>query len=680
MPTIRQLDPHVADLIAAGEVVERPASVVKELMENAIDAGANAITVEIAHGGMALIRVTDDGCGIAPDQCQTAFLRHATSKISSEYDLEAIGTLGFRGEALAAIAAVSRVELLTNQGQGLGTALSLEGGQVMEQEEAGCPKGTTMLVRDLFFNTPARLKFMKKDSAEGAAVFAVVQRLALSHPELSVKFIRDGKQELLTPGDGQLKSAIYAVLGRDLALGFLPVKGSGEHMEISGFVSLPTCCRGSRSYQHFFVNGRYIKSRVMMAALEEAYRNQKMVGKFPGCVLHLTVRPNSVDVNVHPTKTEVKFQNEQQVFTTVYHGVLAALNGDQSRPQAVVKSVLPRQDTVTPNQTSLHDLTVAASSRPKTVAPPPAAVASKPQPTPSPFRRVTPLDIPTVTEKKVAPSSSFISRPVVQRTVVEEKPAQAKAAVEPKQVSPTVVEEKPKAAAPVAAAPAPVAVEKPAPAPQVEKPVVAEVPAPVVEPEPEPTPVEEPQEPWVVRGELFHTYIMVEQGDKVVLIDKHAAHERVNFDRLKAQDYRPMVQELLIPITITPGPQERQVLLDGQEVLEGFGFQLEEFGAGSIAVRAVPDYLETGDVEPTLLELAKKLRLTGWADPTAARDEVMHTMACKAAIKGGQRNDPQELERVAQKVMAGEVKYCPHGRPVAIELTRGELEKQFKRA
>ena len=634
MPTIRQLDPHVADLIAAGEVVERPASVVKELMENAIDAGAGAITVEIAHGGMALIRVTDDGCGIAPDQCQTAFLRHATSKISSEYDLEAIGTLGFRGEALAAIAAVSRVELLTNQGQGLGTALSLEGGQLVEQEEAGCPKGTTMLVRDLFFNTPARLKFMKKDSAEGAAVFAVVQRLALSHPELSVKFIRDGKQELLTPGDGQLKSAIYAVLGRDLALGFLPVKGSGEHMEISGFVSLPTCCRGSRSYQHFFVNGRYIKSRVMMAALEEAYRNQKMVGKFPGCVLHLTVRPNTVDVNVHPTKTEVKFQNEQQVFSTVYHGVLAALNGDQSRPQAVVKSVLPRQDTVTPNQTSLHDVVGVAPVQ-RTTPPPPAAVAPKPQSTPCPFRRVTPLDAPTVQEKK---------------------------------------------AAPVATAPAPVAEEKPAPAPQVEEPVVEEVPAPVVEPEPEPTPVEEPQEPWVVRGELFHTYIMVEQGDKVVLIDKHAAHERVNFDRLKAQDYRPMVQELLIPITITPGPQERQVLLDGQEVLEGFGFQLEEFGAGSIAVRAVPDYLETGDVEPTLLELAKKLRLTGWADPGAARDEVMHTMACKAAIKGGQRNDSQELERVAQKVMAGAVKYCPHGRPVAIELTRGELEKQFKRA
>ena len=673
MPTIRQLDPHVADLIAAGEVVERPASVVKELMENAIDAGANAITVEIAHGGMALIRVTDDGCGIAPDQCQTAFLRHATSKISSEYDLEAIGTLGFRGEALAAIAAVSRVELLTNQGQGLGTALSLEGGQLVEQEEAGCPKGTTMLVRDLFYNTPARLKFMKKDSAEGAAVFAVVQRLALSHPELSVKFIRDGKQELLTPGDGQLKSAIYAVLGRDLALGFLPVKGSGEHMEISGFVSLPTCCRGSRSYQHFFVNGRYIKSRVMMAALEEAYRNQKMVGKFPGCVLHLTVRPNTVDVNVHPTKTEVKFQNEQQVFSTVYHGVLAALNADKTRPQAVVKSVLPRQDTVTPNQTSLHDFTAVTASH-GTVTMPPVA-APKPQAQPSPFRRVTPLG-------RVVPSAPVAEKPPAVQPERAKSVAQEKARpVVAERAVPVATQEK-KAPAPQ---PAPVveeavAEEKPAPAPQVEKPVEAEIPIPVVEPEPEPTPVEEPQEPWVVRGELFHTYIMVEQGDKVVLIDKHAAHERVNFDRLKAQDYRPMVQELLIPITITPGPQERQVLLDGQEVLEGFGFQLEEFGAGSIAVRAVPDYLETGDVEPTLLELAKKLRLTGWADPSAARDEVMHTMACKAAIKGGQRNDPQELERVAQKVMAGEVKYCPHGRPVAIELTRGELEKQFKRA
>ena len=342
MPEIKQLSPHVADLIAAGEVVERPASVVKELVENAIDAGAGAVTVEIEHGGMTLIRVTDNGCGIPAREAATAFLRHATSKISTEYDLEAIGTLGFRGEALAAISAVSRIDLLTKTADAsLGCALTLEGGRVVEQEEAGCPDGTTMVVRDLFYNTPARLKFTKKDAAEGAAVFAAVQRLALSHPELSVKFIRDGRQELLTPGDGQLKSAVYSVLGRDLALGFTEARGSGEDMSVSGFVSIPACCRGSRSYQHFFVNGRYVKNRTMMAALEEAYQNQKMVGRFPGCVLHLTVRPNRVDVNVHPAKTEVKFLTEQAVFDAVYYGVLTALNRTPGRPDLGFLGMVP---------------------------------------------------------------------------------------------------------------------------------------------------------------------------------------------------------------------------------------------------------------------------------------------------------------------------------------------------
>ena len=304
MPEIRVLDSHIADLIAAGEVVERPASVAKELMENAIDAGARKVTVEISHGGMTFLRVTDDGRGIPSSQLSTAFLRHATSKLRTEYDLEAIGTLGFRGEALAAIAAVSRVEVMSRTADSpLGASLSLEGGVAGAVEEAGCPLGTTLVVRDLFFNTPARLKFLKKDAAEGAAVFAVVQRVALSHPEVSVKFIRDGKQELLTPGDGQLQSAVYAVLGRELALGFRPVKATGEDMTVTGFVSLPACCRASRNWQFFFVNGRQIKSRLMMAALEEAYQNQKMVGKVPGCVLHLTTKLSAVDVNVHPAKT-----------------------------------------------------------------------------------------------------------------------------------------------------------------------------------------------------------------------------------------------------------------------------------------------------------------------------------------------------------------------------------------
>ena len=344
MPHILQLDPHVADLIAAGEVVERPASVVKELMENAIDAGADALTVEIQHGGMSLIRVTDNGCGIAAAEAETAFLRHATSKLRTEYDLEAIGTLGFRGEALAAISAVSRIGLLTRTAEeDLGAALSLEGGAVVHREEAGCPQGTTMVVRDLFYNTPARLKFLKKDTAEGAACFAMVQRVALSHPEVSVKFLRDGKQELLTPGDGQVQSALYAVLGRDMALGFTPVKGSGEDMSVSGFVSLPTCCRGTRGYQHFFVNGRYVKSRTMMAALEEAYANQKMVGKFPGCVLHLTTRLNAVDVNVHPTKQEVKFGSDKKVFDAVYYAVKSTLEADRTRPSLQVKPPRPAE-------------------------------------------------------------------------------------------------------------------------------------------------------------------------------------------------------------------------------------------------------------------------------------------------------------------------------------------------
>ena len=670
MPVIRQLSPHVADLIAAGEVVERPASVVKELMENAIDAGASAVTVEIEHGGMTLIRVSDNGGGIPADQAATAFLRHATSKISTEYDLEAIGTLGFRGEALAAISAVSRIDLLTKTADTpLGTALTLEAGVVLSQEEAGCPNGTTMVVRDLFYNTPARLKFMKKDAAEGAAVFAVVQRLALSHPELSVKFIRDGKQELLTPGDGQLKSAVYAVLGRDLALGFAPIQGSGEGMSVSGFASLPACCRGSRSFQHFFVNGRYIKSRTMMAALEEAYKNQKMVGRFPGCVLHLTVKPNAVDVNVHPTKTEVKFQSEQQVFSTVYHAVLSALTRDRTRPQAVLQA--PKvQDTVTPNQTSLtfQDVTAAPQAvQPQTgwkaaptyrPAPRQSAQAARPAQAAQTPQRPAPRTKPDIPPQ--ASAGSPFRRVTPLPSAKEEKPFAQAAAPVPAQEAPPVPEA---ATQPVPAAPAPEtssqqALKAPAPTPEVAS----------------------QEQPWLIRGELFRTYIMVEQGDKVVLIDKHAAHERANFDRLKAADYQPMVQELLSPVTFIPAPEDRTALLEQLPLLARFGFEVEEFGGSALAVRACPDYLDAGDIEDALLELAQRLQVNGAADPAAARDELMHTMACKAAIKGGQKNGSAELEEVVQMVMSGAVKYCPHGRPVAIELTKYQLEKQFKRA
>ena len=342
MPKIHCLERHVANLIAAGEVVERPASVVKELTENAIDAGATAVAVEIQRGGMGYIRVTDNGCGMEPEDAETAFLRHATSKIQNAFDLEAIGTLGFRGEALAAIAAVARVELMTRTAdREFGTGLTLEGGKVVEREVVGCPEGTTMIVRNLFYNTPARLKFMKRDVAEGAAVYAVVQHVALSHPEVSFRFVREGKEELLTPGDGDLRSAVYAVLGREVALGMLSCKRKDEELSVEGFISRPTCCRGNRSGQHFFVNGRYVKSRTMSAALEQAYQNQKMVGKFPGCVLRVACKLNAVDVNVHPAKTEVKFTSERKLFDAVYYAVKETLEAEQGHPQAELKPKVP---------------------------------------------------------------------------------------------------------------------------------------------------------------------------------------------------------------------------------------------------------------------------------------------------------------------------------------------------
>ena len=643
MPNIQVLDPHVADLIAAGEVVERPASVAKELMENAIDAGASTVAVEISHGGLTFLRVADDGKGIPAPQLKTAFLRHATSKLRTEYDLEAIGTLGFRGEALAAIAAVSRIEILTRTAQAeLGASLRLEGGVPGEIEEAGCPLGTTIVVRDLFFNTPARLKFMKKDAAEGAAVFAVVQRTALSHPEVSVKFIRDGRQELLTPGDGQLKSAVYAVLGRELALGFQEVKAAGEDMSVTGFASMPACCRNSRNWQFFFVNGRQVKSPLMAAALEEAYKNQKMVGKFPGCVLHLQTKLSAVDVNVHPAKTEVKFGAERAVFSAVYHAVLSALEGGPSHPRAVLKNTeiagVRRQDAVSGSQMRING-----------GLPAPARLSAGPAP------------LPTVV--RVHDSSYTPPAPIPPQ---REKLPLAKAAPRQEELPPDGTHAANAAAAQIPDSPPP----SPQPAPQAGGPV---------QKEPLPDAAGPEEAPWRVAGEVFNTYIIVERGESVYLIDKHAAHERMNFDRMRAEGYDPMAQALLVPVVFRLAPQEREAVLDRRELLEEFGFEVDELGQ-DLAVRQAPFDVDAADIPSALEELAQKLLASGSADPAAARDGLLHTMACKAAIKGGWHSAPQELERVAQAVMSGQVKYCPHGRPVAIELTKKELEKQFKRA
>lgn len=647
MPHIQQLDPHVADLIAAGEVVERPASVVKELVENAIDAGAKTVTVEIQHGGMTFLRVTDNGCGIAASEAEIAFLRHATSKIQDQHDLEAIGTLGFRGEALAAISAVSRVCLLTRTADApLGVSLTLEGGVTVQKEEAGCPAGTTLIVRDLFYNTPARLKFVKKDAAEGAAVFAAVQRIALSHPELSVKFLRDGRQDLLTPGDGQLQSAAYSVLGRDIALGLIPVQSSGDGISVSGFVSLPACCRGSRGYQFFFVNGRSIKSRVIMTALEQAYQNQRMVGKFPACVLHLTVKCSAVDVNVHPAKQEVKFCQERQVFDAVYYAVKAALESDHTRPAASFPSARPRAGVRAVQTTAAEGgrkrIPARSGEEPVFYGPAREALPAKKPPVSAPFETAAYLrsleldrDLPSCSASPAAGDREVLREGEIAQP--EKPPAHPP---EPEQ--------------------------SPGPLPE-------QAPVTVL------TPPQEPPAPWRLVGELFRTYLVVEQGDKLLLIDKHAAHERMKFDALKAEGYTPMVQYLLTPVVFTPPAEEGEVLLSHRALLEQFGFSVEDFGGGALAVRQAPDYVDAGEIESTLSELASGLLDHRRTDPADARDVLLHTMACKAAIKGSQKNSPEELNCVAQAVLSGQVKYCPHGRPVAVELNRRQLEKQFKR-
>ena len=532
-----------------------------------------------------------------------------------------------------------------------------------------------MVVRDLFYNTPARLKFMKKDAAEGAAVFAVVQRAALSHPEVSVKFIRDGKQELLTPGDGQLQSAVYSVLGRELALGFRPVKASGEDMTVTGFVSMPACCRGSRSWQFFFVNGRQVKSPLMAAALEQAYQNQKMVGKFPGCVLHLELKLSAVDVNVHPAKTEVKFGQERQVFSAIYHAVLSALESDRSHPQVELKNTVLAgvrpQDTVTPNQTRLGGPSWAAEER-QGERPPVLPQPPRRESVPSGVVQVHDTSYqgrPAVPAGERKPVGRFSPSPLAAVLTPaaparrEEAPGRATGSPIPQKGDSTGQGELPRR-------------NQEAP-PQVT--VAEERPGQERDASAGDTPLIPQEEGWRLAGEVLNTYIIVERGDTVYLIDKHAAHERMNFDRMKASGYDPMAQSLLAPAICRLSAQEREVLLAHGALLEEFGFEVDQLGQ-DLAVRQAPFDVAVEDIPATLEEIAQKLLTTGGADPAAARDELLHTMACKAAIKGGWKTSLQELERVAQGVMEGSVKYCPHGRPVAIELTKKELEKQFKRA
>ena len=680
MPQIQQLPPHLADLIAAGEVVERPASVCKELLENALDAGASAISTELERGGLTYIRITDNGCGIAPEQLPTAFLRHATSKLRRPEDLAAIGTLGFRGEALAAIAAVSRVDIFSRQtGADCGAMLHLEGGVPETVTEAGCPDGTTVCIRDLFYNTPARMKFMKKDTAEGAAAAGVVTHLALSHPDVSFKLLRDGQEILHTPGDGQLLSAIYAALGRDFANSLLPVSGSGGAVRVEGFITKPLAGHGTRGRQLFFVNGRFVKSQLLAAAVEEAYRNRLLKGRFPGCVLHITLPVNEVDVNVHPAKTVVKFLSDKTVFDAVHYTVKDALDREGQPAPTEKKPFYQtmtarefRETTPAPQGVKLpfvsgRPVGSAGGDRPTVNRFAPAA-----PPVQTPHETVRPAAAPQGDVWQVQDAAPESGKPftvpsgregIVYRITPpdtpEDIPACEQAAAEP--------EMEPAAAMPEAAP----ANDTTFPAPEA---------APVQQELEMPETADNGEVPWRIAGEVLKTYIICEDGEQNVwLIDKHAAHERIRFDALKADPVPPMAQQLLTPAAVTLTAEEYSAVLESLDVLAGYGFLCEDFGDGAVLVREIPDYIRAEDAAATLEELARKLLLQR-ADPAGARDELLHTMACKSAIKAGMTTDAAELAALVRQVQSGAVRYCPHGRPVAVQLRKYEVEKMFKRA
>ena len=651
MPHIIQLDRHVADLIAAGEVVERPASAVKELVENAVDAGATQITVEVQNGGMTFLRVTDNGCGIAPEDAPTAFLRHATSKIRTKEDLAAIGTLGFRGEALAAISSVSRIDLLTKTAEAEGVSLHLEGGVVTSQQPAGCPQGTTILVRDLFFNTPARMKFMKSDSAESSAIAAVVQQQALAHPEISFRLIRDGETQLQTSGDGERLAAIYTVFGRELAKNMLAVNGTWEKFHVTGYITKPTATRGNRALQYFFLNGRFIRSRLLSAALEEAYRNQMMTGRFPACVLELQMPLEAVDVNVHPAKTEVKFLNERAVFDAVHYAALSTLSNASGRvAMQMPKSPAPDAQPAAPQQTArpaerpaarpavnpnFYQAMQAGEYRRQAGAQPRTVLASQ-------------VQYPTRTPKPVEPAM-----PPVEKV--------------PFPITPPMAE-------PVSAPVKPAAKAEPEPAAIPKEPI----PTPA---EPEQLALDLPEQTFRLIGEAFDSYLIAEQGESVLFIDKHAAHERILFEKLKAEDHPIVSQKLMAPVSAELTREEAATVLENTEVLGKCGFEVADFGDGDVLIRQIPCDVDEKDAVSLLQELAADLLAGKTLAPETLRDNLLHTIACKAAIKAGWHTEGAEAAHLVAEILSRtDIKYCPHGRPVCIELTKSQLERQFKRS
>ncbi|CZT55030.1 DNA mismatch repair protein MutL [Eubacteriaceae bacterium CHKCI005] len=640
MAKIQVLDKQIAELIAAGEVVERPSSVVKELVENSIDAGASAITVEIQNGGVTYIRVTDNGSGIQRDDIPTAFLRHATSKVHTQEDLDHIGTLGFRGEALASIAAVSKVELLTcAKGEMIGSHYRIEGGEEVDMEDAGCPEGTTFIIRDLFYNTPARIKFLKKDVTEANAVAGVLDRIALSHPEVSIKFIRSGKEVLLTPGDGDLLSDVYAVFGRDFAKNLLPVDYTLHGIRVHGYISKPTAARPNRSMQYFFINSRVVRSRTAMAALEESCKGSVMVGRFPASVLHLEVALEGVDVNVHPAKIEVRFVNERPVFDAVYHACKNALQKEDDRKEMELQSaskppirILPVTPPAKLEQTKLTDQMGGKSySRREDDAVPSFQMQPMEKGKPSLTGSEDPL---FVSGKKLQ------EKPPVYQSIsyIPSKEESCSSDVDQNiETSQNDIE-------------------------------------PVVTQE-----AEEIEEPAIrVIGEAFSTYIILEVGKELFLIDKHAAHERLLYEQIK-KDATINHQMLLVPVPVTLEKSLYDAVLDHLSLLSQAGFETEDFGDGCILVRSAPLELDGADVELLVTELAGRL-VTCRRDLIPEQLEwIYHSVACRAAVKAGDKNSPKELYELAVRAFEEDVRYCPHGRPIAIRLTQKELEKQFGR-
>lgn len=648
MPKINVLPKHLAELIAAGEVVERPASVVKELLENSIDAGADNITVEIKNGGISYIRITDNGCGIERADIRNAFVSHATSKISSAEDLNGILTLGFRGEALASVSAVARVEVMTGASDDdNGTRYVIESGEEILLDDAGCPKGTTIIVRDLFYKTPARMKFLKKDVSEANAVAAVVDRIALSHPEISFRFIREGKQTLMTSGNGDLLTCIREIFGKEFSSGLIPAESNGQ-IKVSGYISKPAASRPNRNMQFFFINNRLIKTVTGSSALSEAYKNSIMVGKFPSCVLNIEVDPAFVDVNVHPAKTEVRFSDERCIFNAVYYACKNALSTGDTPKQ--IKEIY-KSDYYTAPEKPAEQIKISVSPTPKTdfwqhipkktEAEPIRIIENKAKKIDAPAEASDIIGEPKY-EKKLSSVSAFMTSD--EKVFIEEKTEDILLN------SPSAVasnEEKNKCVA-----------DKPDCCPNNDF----------------------SEDDFHLIGEAFKTYIMCEYKNKLIIIDKHAAHERIIYEKLKRDNGERTPQLLLLPITVTLSKEEYSAVIDNIELLNTAGFDAEDFGNGCIIVRECPMELAADDVSDVICEIAGRFLEKKQDVMFEKLDWIFHSVACRSAIKAGNFTSRLEMERFAKQLLSmPDIRYCPHGRPVLIEMTQRELEKNFGR-